>query len=185
MNTISVIPTLFDGILFRSRLEARWACFYKTLGIKYSYEHEGYKGNNGIMYLPDFYIQHLDCFIEIKGQYPNNKEFEKARFLSDGLNKNVYIFHGFFPKSTEISNYAIEYGANDTSAIIISPFQGDDYHYLWCECPVCEYLGIEFDARSDRLKCGCNKCGRDKGYNGDSQRLINAYFKASNKKFEK
>jgi len=36
------IETHFDGYRFRSRLEARWAVFFKTLGIEYEYEKEGF-----------------------------------------------------------------------------------------------------------------------------------------------
>jgi hypothetical protein len=35
------IPTRYDGYLFRSRLEARWAVFFKTPGIFYVYEPGG------------------------------------------------------------------------------------------------------------------------------------------------
>jgi hypothetical protein len=178
---ITVIPTLFDGILFRSRLEARWACFYKTLGINYSYEHEGYQGQNWIRYLPDFYIPHLDCFIEIKGNVPTIKEEEKARFLSDGTNKKCYIFYGSFPKIRDIDNYETD------SAICFSPTIGWDNQYRWCECVLCDFLGIEYMARSHRLDCKCKKTreiGDDKGYNGLSNRLIIAYDKAINERFE-
>jgi hypothetical protein len=179
---ITVIPTLFDGILFRSRLEARWACFYKTLGIKYSYEHEGYQGLNGIRYLPDFYIEHLDCFIEIKGQVPNPKEEEKAKFLSDGLDKNVYIFFGGFPHIRDVDNFESD------SATKFSPKCGWDNYYKWCECEQCGFLGIEYMARSHRLNCKCKQERvakfDDKGYNGLSNKLIRAYDKAINERFD-
>lgn len=31
-------PTWFDGVLYRSATEARWACFWKGMGITYQYE---------------------------------------------------------------------------------------------------------------------------------------------------
>jgi len=40
---------------FRSRLEARWAVFFDTLGVKYEYEKEGYD-LDGTWYLPDFWL---------------------------------------------------------------------------------------------------------------------------------
>lgn len=39
----NVIPTMYKGIQFRSRLEARWAVFFDTLGIKWEYEPQGYE----------------------------------------------------------------------------------------------------------------------------------------------
>ena len=59
MNKIKAIQTEFNGYLFRSRLEARWAVFFDTCRIKYEYEPEGYDLGNGIMYLPDFYSMML------------------------------------------------------------------------------------------------------------------------------
>ena len=39
----NVIPTMYKGIKFRSRLEARWAVFFDTLGIEWEYEPQGYE----------------------------------------------------------------------------------------------------------------------------------------------
>ena len=36
--TIKSKPTLYQGVRFRSRLEARWACFFNLAGWKWSYE---------------------------------------------------------------------------------------------------------------------------------------------------
>jgi len=45
------ILTLFDGIEYRSRLEARWAAFFTEIGWKFTYE--PFDGNG---YIPDFLI---------------------------------------------------------------------------------------------------------------------------------
>jgi hypothetical protein len=37
---IKPIETRYNGYRFRSRLEARWAVFFDTLGIEYQYELE-------------------------------------------------------------------------------------------------------------------------------------------------
>ena len=90
--TIKAIETEYNGYLFRSRLEARYAIFFDTLGIKWDYEPEGYEIATGVWYLPDFFIPSLDCFIEIKGPEPTRKELDNARLLSEY--KPVVIFHG-------------------------------------------------------------------------------------------
>ncbi len=46
--TPNALPTKYAGITFRSRLEARWAVFFDTLGIEWEYEPQGYKIGNGI-----------------------------------------------------------------------------------------------------------------------------------------
>ncbi len=53
-----------------------------------------------------------------------------------------------------------------------------DRNYMWCECPHCGMLGIEYMGRADRISCECPKSAHgDKGYNYDSERLIRAYRK--------
>ena len=53
--SIKAIETKYNGFRFRSRLEARWAIFFDSIGLKYEYEIEGFE-MNGIRYLPDFYL---------------------------------------------------------------------------------------------------------------------------------
>lgn len=76
--SIKPIETYYNGCLFRSRLEARWAVFFDACGVKWEYEPEGYDLGNGIWYLPDFllhdvvfnhaaYSRHNDLYVEVKG----------------------------------------------------------------------------------------------------------------------
>lgn len=66
MNTIRAIDTVYNGYRFRSRLEARWAVFFDTLGVPYHYEPEGFDLGDGIRYLPDFWLPEQNCWVEIK-----------------------------------------------------------------------------------------------------------------------
>jgi hypothetical protein len=45
------MPTKYGGIEFRSRLEARWACFFDRIGWKWTYE-----PLDGNAYIPDFLV---------------------------------------------------------------------------------------------------------------------------------
>lgn len=95
---IKAIETRYNGYRFRSRLEARWAVFFNTVGIKYHYEHEGYKLNNGpdetIWYLPDFWLPDLDTLIEIKPTFPTELELRKMVMLCQQIRKSCYILCG-------------------------------------------------------------------------------------------
>jgi hypothetical protein len=76
-TAIKPIETVYDGYRFRSRLEARWAVFFDSLGVKYEYEPEGFElpGLGG--YLPDFRVmchasrggecEPFPLYIEVKG----------------------------------------------------------------------------------------------------------------------
>lgn len=66
--TIQPIETRYAGHRFRSRLEARWAVFFDTLGIRWEYEPEGYLvGPNRTPYLPDFWLPQEKLWVEVKG----------------------------------------------------------------------------------------------------------------------
>lgn len=66
---INAIQTKYAGILFRSRLEARWAVFMDTVGLKWHYEPQGYGVPTilgKINYLPDFWLG-IGMWAEVKG----------------------------------------------------------------------------------------------------------------------
>jgi hypothetical protein len=70
--SIKAIETRYKGFRFRSRLEARWAVFFDTLGLPFRYEVEGYVLGDGRRYLPDFWLGNDDKFIvEIKPSKPH------------------------------------------------------------------------------------------------------------------
>jgi len=65
---IKAIQTRAFGCYFRSRLEARWATFFNTMGWSWEYEPEGFELESG-RYLPDFKVQesnHVLTWFEVK-----------------------------------------------------------------------------------------------------------------------
>lgn len=108
---IKAIETTYKGYKFRSRLEARWAVFFDGIGVKWSYEVEGFN-LDGINYLPDFEIYPTlfkgdKIFVEIK---PNREitpqEEIKAKELSRLSGKIVLLFSGdpydYFNRNLEV-----------------------------------------------------------------------------------
>lgn len=73
---IKPIETHYAGCRFRSRLEARWAVFFTTLGIRWEYEPQGYELPSGRRYLPDFLLPEMGMWVEVKG--------DEASFLAEG-----------------------------------------------------------------------------------------------------
>jgi hypothetical protein len=223
-STSKAIETVYPwphGPRYRSRLEARWAVFFDRLGIPYEYEKEGYDfsrlldprfgwtesgapseeaenlyeywresmGKSSPRYLPDFWLPRHNWWIEIKADEPTLPELALAQMLAFETDCDVYIFYG------DVRGPG-KWDVGGTPAYKIWPGGGgEDSPYMWCECPTCGQLGIEFDARSDRLGCkessdravaGCPRTGanRDKGYNGTSDRLMDAYAAARQARFE-
>ena len=77
--TISPIPTIYKGINFRSRLEARWAMFFDSLKLKWYYEYQGFQIKD-VWYVPDFLVvtpSGYEYWIEIKPvTIKNNYKFD-------------------------------------------------------------------------------------------------------------
>jgi hypothetical protein len=92
------IETRAYGYRFRSRLEARWAVFFQTLGLQWEYEPEGFDLGNEL-YLPDFRVTTGDLvyWYEIKPRDSGDcSKFERfAKLLEqDGANTEARLLHG-------------------------------------------------------------------------------------------
>lgn len=87
MNELKAIETVYNGYRFRSRLEARWAVYFDTLGIRYEYEKEGFDLGEAGRYLPDFWLPQVNMWAEVKAQPLNFVERDKciALCLSTGF----------------------------------------------------------------------------------------------------
>lgn len=186
------INTYFRGHWFRSRLEARWAVFLDTLGVEYRYEPEGYVLSDGTCYLPDFYLQNLDCWLEIKPVEPTESELRKLHLLSLAQGKKCYLLHGDIPRIIDGSwNYrpislGLSYGPEN---ITLVDGEGEDYYYSWTICPKCRRVGIEYESRADRVHGKDSTCplyhpDNDKGRNGEDVELLLAYERAATARFE-
>lgn len=99
MPEIKAIQTSYKGYRFRSRLEARWAVFFDTLGLRWEYESEGFDLGGGEWYLPDFFIHDWRCFIEIKPDPPGRGYLLKpvAFAWRDGGNDTMLIIGNPWP----------------------------------------------------------------------------------------
>jgi hypothetical protein len=168
---IKPIETEYCGIRFRSRLEARYAILFDELGLKWEYEKEGFD-IHGKKYLPDFWFPEQKWWIEIKGGKPTREEecllYEVAEHTHA---KAAYIFFGQMHMPGEVTSWD-----GDSSGYMIYPLW-DSYH-IFCQCPVCHKIGIEFCGRGARV-CG-DKCMPD----DDTNLLIKSYREAIGARFE-
>ena len=191
MKTIKAIDTIYRGYRFRSRLEARWAVFMDAINVRFEYEGEGF-AFDGVAYLPDFFLPDMNCFLEIKPTDPSEEEARKAELLCEHTGKNVYILVGQ-PSCPDSGDYPNHWYGNNSRMHAYECYEtpdpphetrvSQDSHYLWCQCPECGKMGIEFDGRAERLSCGCG-CPGPKVYNYDSARLVSAYNAARGYRFE-
>jgi len=113
METVKAIETFYKGYHFRSRLEARWAVFFDTLGIPWRYEDEGFETEvhgETVRYLPDFFLPYRwgggGFYVEVKGDTNAlKKDWEKHAEMHD--------FGGILP------NFMDSYG-EDKGLILLS-----------------------------------------------------------------
>lgn len=168
------IETRYAGHRFRSRLEARWAVFMDTLGVKYEYEPQGFEltidpyfdGPRTVRYLPDFWLPDLQAYMEVKGPEPSTEERCKAEALAMGTGHPVYVFNGecWLPEWMESRKHRSQSaqvysrqtwrldGADGWSEEVMA---FSDLRYWWCVCPFCEAISIEREGDAARMPCGC------------------------------
>lgn len=90
---IKAIPQKVDGILFRSRTEARWATFFRLAKLPYHYEPEGFQLGED-WYVPDFFLPTVPAYVEVKPGEPSEREIRVAAALAATARKPVLMAMG-------------------------------------------------------------------------------------------
>lgn len=184
-NKMKPIKTVYNGCRFRSRLEARWAVFFDALGVEWEYEPEGFRMEDGTLYLPDFYLPSIDTWIEVKGVMSEADEHKIEQFRRSLKNGAQHIVVGPIPpefgNSYDLVNWVHKI-SRDEIFFDVGCCDGWDFPYLPCVCPLCGKFGFEFDGRGARV-CGHNP-DNDKDYTADAPEIKAAYRKARMARFE-
>jgi hypothetical protein len=89
MNTIQPIETKWHGYRFRSRLEARWAVWLYSLGVRFEYEREGFQMGS-YCFLPDFFLSDYSCYLEVKP----NSDFDRNRLNEFVAHQDLVVVVG-------------------------------------------------------------------------------------------
>lgn len=92
-HPIKPIETNYRGYRFRSRLEARWAIYLDTVGLRWEYEKEGYD-LGGLRYLPDFWLPEVSAWAEVKPDAFTGEELMKVERLSFATDCGVILLEG-------------------------------------------------------------------------------------------
>lgn len=141
---IQPIETTYNGVTFRSRLEARWAMTFDILGVRWFYEHEGYQTSTGFyvpdFWLPDTYLRHKykkGVLFEVKPAgygYTHKKLEEVAHSLKVGgilANGFEWEFDPYGYLGKWIETYEVEPGGDDSMVL----------YKCKCGCSTFEYQG--------------------------------------------
>jgi hypothetical protein len=172
---VTALETEYAGVMFRSRIEARWAVFLDEFGIIWEYEKEGLN-LGGTWYLPDFWLPQLGVWMEIKGAAPNKEELEKAALLAAGTGSDVFIFHGDIPRGVDWY-----YHEQSPGAIRFEGSSGglDSERFFFSLCRRCLTCGIVPAGKTSEL-CGC---ATGHYTTLDERRIEGAYDKARSERF--
>lgn len=136
---IKAIETSYSGYRFRSRLEARWAVFFDVMGIRWTYESEGFEvtGHHSkpIRYLPDFLLLETTTYVEIKPVYPpSESEMKKIIAVTAHGDLDVLLLYG------------PEAGGNYGAALFLGRDNPNHFRLIdrlqFSTCPICNTAGV-------------------------------------------
>ena len=155
MMKFKAIPTKYNGLQFRSRLEAQWAAFFDLLGWNWEYEPYDLDG-----YIPDFVLifKHDNILVEVKPdtKIDDLKKYEKKIIDSGYTGKYLIVgstlfgLHGIY--TTIKSNY---------DDVILGLFNStikcheDDNDFIITKCQTCNNLTL----CSESMTWICYMCG--------------------------
>ncbi len=153
------IPTMYKGVKFRSRLEARYAVLFDALNIKWEYEKEGYELSDGTWYLPDFYLPE----VYIRAEEERGVFFE-VKGTKDDADEN----------KDKLSNFEKPLVVACGAPTIIE----EEWLYEWWKsrwdhfmffkfCEECNIFEIDYSMKRESTycrKCNNNKCGQHKDW---------------------
>jgi hypothetical protein len=164
VGEIKAIETRYKGYRFRSRLEARWAVFFDTLGIEWVYEKEGYSLGEVGPYLPDFWLPQVDMWAEVKASDLTGDEEAKCRALVEATGHECLLLVGLPEKREYWAFIPDDYGF---------PEDGDPRGNVLDYALVSMYVS---DERRFWSSPGCEgvRCAQDFDFGADYERAVGA-----------
>lgn len=154
MKSIKPIETYYKGYRFRSRLEARWAVFFDSVGIDWTYEEQGYTFPDGTCYLPDFYLPESHTFFEVKGVMTEESAHKIELLLNAGCRVAVGYSVGVF--RSPVDYWGQRFSLEDSNNSVIAQCRS---------CGKYWFLGL-----TGSYICPC--CGE---YDGDHHLILDSY----------
>lgn len=169
------LNTIYNGQVFRSRTEARFALVFDLLKIKWHFEAESWLLPSG-PYLPDFYLPHLRYWVEVK---PNadSVALKKCDELAIHSERSVLLMcmEDLTPPAERVKY---------PGAWLSLPSGEMDTEYWLCQCPRCDAASIEWHGAISRSRiCDCF-APTAKIYTSNATAINNAYKVARTFNFE-
>jgi hypothetical protein len=153
---IAAIPTQYNGINFRSRLEARWAAMFDLLDWEWTYEPVDFDG-----WIPDFAIHgERVIYVEVKpvGEFPKEvaEKIDQSGCIQEVLivgSLGPFFFDDFSDFEPGYIGWLRECWTDDLK----------EWHFNWAAAPMGRWVGSE--NVGERQKQGCiGFCHHDLSY---------------------
>ena len=189
-------------VRFRTELHARWSAFFDALEVAWVYEPRPFVNQAGHSITPAFWLprqriwfdaqddsyQLVSWWMQFAGAvhgYTGEDLKEIAPDMPSGWLAPFPIADRWkgaallctrsspFPQVTDLRG-ATWWQPGDAARLWTCMDEG----YLWTLCPVCGWLGAEWDGLADRLECGC-LAHSSQEKNADDPRLLAAYQAAA------
>lgn len=181
---IKSIATRYDGVEYRSRLEARWAAFFARIG--WSANYEPFDGDG---YIPDFLIDGQEpLLIEVKPAIGKNEYKAPIAKAENGLRgawRRDILIVGMTP--LPLGMQSPYWDDRDTAGLLGEPgsaFFGEEGTWCWEEgawgqCPRCHRIGVWHTMQSFSLRpWGCHEGGS--GFDSPTALIRSAWSAACN-----
>ena len=169
LRQVKALPTRYDGVLYDSRTEARWAVFFDQLGIGFLPQEQGFL-TDGVPYRPDFLLPAQALIAEVKPSFDADPDgVQKLRDLiaARGKERGVVL-------------PAIHTG--DMHLLLIAPDgkgeTWEDDRGTWLLCPA----GYHYDVQPVPER-GCRDCHWDGDYWYEAEAISTAYKFALSERF--
>ena len=166
---IKALPTTYNGVLYDSRAEAKWARFFDVLGIGFLPQEQGFL-TDGVAYRPDFLLPAQALIAEVK---------PSLDFDPDGVQKlrNLIAARG---KERGVVLPSI--GTGDMHLLLIGPDgkgeTWEDDRGTWLLCPD----GYHYDVQPVP-GMGCGQCRHEGHYWYEAEEIKRAYREALDYRF--
>jgi len=198
---VSSLGTLYKEIVFRSRLEARWAMFFDLIKLKWYYEPFIFELSTQQTYRPDFYVDRVG-FFEIKPSYKmfqkNQKKYQVfASEISQLILENKFNNHypATFPTDAIVNSVQKEKivfryflacadSPRDEGKHCIMQMLDDTNvvrKLLFINCPTCNQIQLALNLEKNIIYSTCNHKWK---YNEEQREIvIGAFSKAKRHEF--
>lgn len=121
-DAFKAIATTYRGFNFRSRLEAKYACFFDLCKWSWSYEPKDFNG-----WIPDFALGELARLVEIKPFFHDEEWTDAKKKVMDSGCKESVILIGADPVWAA-NNRERDCGGGAVFAGLFSPLDVDEYN---------------------------------------------------------